>query len=151
MSRNLRHEAILSLIEEKEIETQEELCAELSARGFPVTQATVSRDVKDLRLFKVRGKEKRFRYACIRENESGITDKMRALFSTCVQSIRPVNNLILIKTLPGSGANAGVVIDELDYEEVVGSIAGDDTVLLICETSEQCRSVSDRLSAIVKG
>ena len=61
MSRNLRHEAILALIEEQEIETQEELCEALAARGFAVTQATVSRDVKDMRLFKVRGKEKRFR------------------------------------------------------------------------------------------
>ena len=151
MSRNLRHESILALIEEKEIETQDELCEELAARGFPVTQATVSRDVKDLRLFKVRGKEKRFRYACIRENESGITDKMRALFRTCVQYIRPVGNLVIIKPLPGSGPNAGVVIDELAYEEVAGSIAGDDTVLLICETAEQGKLVADRLSSIVKG
>ena len=76
---------------------------------------------------------------------------MRALFRTCVQFIRPVGNLVIIKTLPGSGPNAGVVIDELAYEEVAGSIAGDDTVLLICETAEQGKLVADRLSSIVKG
>ncbi len=151
MSRNLRHEAILSLIEEKEIETQDELCAELAARGISVTQATVSRDVKDLRLFKVRGKEKRFRYACVRENEGGLSDKMRALFRTCIVSIRNVGNLVVLKTLPGSGPNAGVVIDELAYSEVVGSIAGDDTVLLICETSEEGSGIAERLTSIVKG
>lgn len=150
MSRNLRHEAILALVAAKEIETQDELCAELAARGFNVTQATVSRDVKDLRLFKVRGKEKRFRYASVHENEGGLPDKMRALFSTCAVSIRAVGNLVVVKTLPGSGANAGVVIDELAYREVAGSIAGDDTVLLICETAEDGRAIADRLCALVK-
>ena len=151
MSRTLRHEAILALIEEQEIETQEELCEALAARGFAVTQATVSRDVKDMRLFKVRGKEKRFRYACAHENEGGLSEKLRALFRTCAVSIRPVGNLVVVKTLPGSGANAGVVIDELAYREVAGSIAGDDTVLLICETADEGKIVADRLSAIVKG
>lgn len=151
MSRNLRHEAILALIAEKEIETQEELCAELASRGFAVTQATVSRDVKDLHLFKVRGTKKRFRYAGAHEGEGEISDKMRALFRTCAISIRPVGNFVVVKTLPGSGANAGVVIDELAYREVAGSIAGDDTVLLICETAEDSKTVFDRLSAIVKG
>ena len=150
MSRNLRHEAILELIAEKEIETQDELCAELSARGFHVTQATVSRDVKDLRLFKVRGQQKRFRYACAHENEGGLSDKMRALFCTCAVNIRPVGNFVVVKTLPGSGPNAGVVVDELAYREVAGSIAGDDTVLLICETAEDAASVSGRLAAIAK-
>lgn len=151
MSRNLRHEAILSIIENQEIETQDELCSQLASRGFAVTQATVSRDVKDLHLFKVRGKEKRFRYACVRENEGGLSDKMRALFCTCIVSIRAVGNLVVLKTLPGSGPNAGVVIDELSYREVVGSIAGDDTVLLICETDGEGKEVADRLSAIVNG
>ncbi len=150
MTRNLRHETILALIAGKEIETQEELCDELAARGFLVTQATVSRDVKDLRLIKVRGMEKRFRYACVRENEGGLSDKMRALFCTCAVAIRPVGNLVVVKTLPGSGANAGVVIDELAYREVAGSIAGDDTVLLICETAEDAKSVAERLNAIVR-
>ncbi|HIY99470.1 MAG TPA: arginine repressor [Firmicutes bacterium] len=151
MSRNLRHEAILALIAEKEIETQEELCEELAARGFSVTQATVSRDIKDLRLFKERGKEKRFRYVGAKETEGELPNKMRSLFRTCAVKIRAVGNFVVVKTLPGSGANAGVVIDELAYREVAGSIAGDDTVLLICETAEDGKAVADKLSAIVKG
>ena len=149
--RERRQEAILSLIEACEIETQGELCEALAAHGFSVTQATVSRDVKELHLYKVRGKEKRFRYACIRENESGITDKMRALFRTCVQFIRPVGNLVIIKTLPGSASNAGVAVDELSLREVAGSIAGDDTLLLICESAEDAAAVAERLDAVVKG
>ena len=149
MARNARHAKILEIIAGQEIETQEELCEQLASQGMPVTQATVSRDIKDLHLFKVKGSEKRFRYASLREQEGGVSKKLRALFQACVIKIAAVNNLIVVKTLPGSGANAGVVIDGLAYSEVVGSIAGDDTVLLICGTAEDGRAVADRLSALV--
>ena len=149
MARNARHAKILEIIGEREVETQEELCQALAAQGMKVTQATVSRDIKDLRLFKVKGGEKRFRYASLREHEGGISEKLRALFRACVLRITPVENLIVVKTLPGSGANAGVVIDGLADEQVVGSIAGDDTVLLICENAEAGKAVSDRLLALV--
>ncbi len=151
MLRNARHSKIMEIIEEKEIETQEELCDELAAHNYSVTQATVSRDIKELHLFKVKGVQKRFRYASISENESGLTDKMRVLFQACVLSIRPVGNLIVIKTLNGNGTNAGAVIDKLDYREVVGTIAGDDTLLLICESSDDVQIVCNRLNAITKG
>ena len=151
MLRNARHSKILEIIEEKEIETQEELCSELAICNFTVTQATVSRDIKDLHLFKVKGVKKRFRYASVSENEAGISDKMRALFQTCVTNICPVGNLIVIKTLNGNGGNAGVVIERLDYRDVVGSIAGDDTVLMICETPEKAQIVQRRLEILVKG
>lgn len=151
MSRNLRHESILALIEEKEIETQDELCEELAARGFPVTQATRLARRQDLVFLRFVVRKAFPLCLPFVRTRSGITDKMRALFRTCVQFIRPVGNLVIIKTLPGSGPNAGVVIDELAYEEVAGSIAGDDTVLLICETAEQGKLVADRLSSIVKG
>ena len=151
MSRNLRHETILSLIEEKEIETQEELCQELAAHGYAVTQATVSRDVKGPASFQGARKRKAFPLCLRTGKRGGLSDKMRALFRTCVVSIRAVGNLVVLKTLPGSGPNAGVVIDELAYREVVGSIAGDDTVLLICETAAEGGEIAERLSAIVKG
>lgn len=151
MLRNVRQAKILELIARTEIETQEELCAALADCGFTVTQATISRDVKELHLFKVKGERKRFRYAAAQEAVSGETEKARTLFRACVEHIRCVNNLVVVKTLTGSGANAGVVIDGLGYREVVGSIAGDDTVLLICDTSEGGKLVADRLTAIVRG
>ena len=150
MARNARHSKILEIIGETEIETQEELCAALAAQGMQVTQATVSRDIKDLRLIKVKGIEKRFRYASLREHEGGVSEQLRALFRACVVRITPVNNLIVVKTLPGSGANAGVVIDGLAYPEVVGSIAGDDTVLLILATAEASGAVAEKLTALVE-
>ncbi|MGN0822843.1 MAG: arginine repressor [Candidatus Gallimonas sp.] len=151
MLRNARHNKILEIISEKEIETQEELCAELNACNFSVTQATISRDIKELHLFKVAGNKKRFRYTCVNESEGEITEKMRALFQACVLDLRPVGNLIVVKTLNGNGSNAGVVIDRLNYKEVVGCIAGDDTLLLICETAENAQSVRERLNKILQG
>ncbi len=151
MLRNARHQRILEIIAEKEIETQEELCEELAASSFSVTQATVSRDIKELHLFKVKGSRKRFRYASVSESESGISEKMRSLFVTCVEQIRPVGNLIVIRTLNGNGANAGVVIDHLSYPEVVGTISGDDTVLVICENNADAHTVVGKLEAILKG
>ncbi len=150
MLRNARHSKILEIISEKEIETQEELCAELAACNFSVTQATVSRDIKELRLFKVKGNNKRFRYASVNENEDGISDKMRSLFQTCVENIRAVGNLIIIKTLNGNGANAGVVVDHLAYREVAGTISGDDTVLIVCETTADAHTVCGKLETLLK-
>ncbi len=151
MLRNARHSKILEIISEKEIETQEELCAELNACNFSVTQATISRDIKELHLFKVAGITKRFRYTCINESEGELSDKMRGLFQACVINIQAVGNLIVVKTLNGNGANAGVVIDRLNYKEVVGSVAGDDTTLLICESPADALSVRDRLNKIIQG
>ena len=148
MLRNARHNKILELIEEKEIETQEELCKELAEANFAVTQATVSRDVRELRLFKVAGTKKRYRYAAIGKGEEELSDKMRSLFRAGIESIQTVGNIVVTKTLNGNGANAGVIIDMLKYEEVVGSIAGDDTVFSLCRTAEDAEAVRGRLERL---
>ena len=148
MLRNARHNKILELIEEKEIETQEELCKELAEANFAVTQATVSRDVRELRLFKVAGTKKRYRYAAIGKGEEELSDKMRSLFQACIESIQTVGNIVVTKTLNGNGANAGVIIDMLKYAEIVGSIAGDDTVFSLCKTAEDAESVRARLERL---
>ena len=148
MLRNARHNKILELIEEKEIETQEELCKELAEANFAVTQATVSRDVRELRLFKVAGSKKRYRYAAIGKGEEELSDKMRSLFQACIESIQTVGNIVVTKTLNGNGANAGVIIDMLKYQEIVGSIAGDDTVFSLCKTAEDAETVRARLERL---
>ena len=148
MLRTARHNKILELIEEKEIETQEELCKELAEANFAVTQATVSRDVRELRLFKVAGTKKRYRYAAIGKGEEELSDKMRSLFQACIESIQTVGNIVVTKTLNGNGANAGVIIDMLKYSEIVGSIAGDDTVFSLCKTAEDAETVRGRLERL---
>lgn len=150
MLRNARHNKILQIVSEQEIETQEELCEELLRNDFTVTQATVSRDIKELRLFKVTGVHKRFRYTCITETGGEISDKLRSLFRASVLSIRNANNLIVVKTLNGNGANAGVVVDRLNYREVVGCVAGDDTALIVCDSENGAQEVVERLHKIIE-
>ena len=150
MLRSARHAKILEIISHKEIETQEELCAELNAMNLVVTQATISRDIRDLHLFKVAGIEKKYRYAYINDGESEISPKMKSLFRDCVVSVRAAKNLIVVKTLTGNGANAGTVVDKLNYEGIVGSVAGDDTLLIVCESDEIALVVVDKIHEFMK-
>ena len=144
-----RHAKILEIISEKEIETQEELCAELNARNYVVTQATISRDIRDLHLFKVAGVEKKDRYSYINEDESDVSPKMKSLFRDCVIGINYAQNLVVIKTLTGNGANAGTVVDKLNYQEVIGSVAGDDTLLVVCKDVDAAVAVVDKIKAFM--
>ena len=150
MLRSARHAKILEIISHKEIETQEELCAELNAMNLVVTQATISRDIRDLHLFKVAGIEKKYRYAYINDGESEISPKMKNLFRECVISVRAAKNLVVVKTLAGNGANAGAVVDKLNYGEIVGSVAGDDTLLIVCETDETAQTVVEKINGFMR-
>ena len=150
MLRSARHAKILEIISRKEIETQEELCAELNALNLVVTQATISRDIRDLHLFKVAGIEKKYRYAYINDGESEISPKMKSMFSDCDFSVRTAKNLVVVKTLTGNGANAGTVVDKLNYEGIVGSVAGDDTLLIVCEDDERAVSVVEKINDFMK-
>ena len=149
MLRSARHAKILEIISQKEIETQEELCAELNNINYVVTQATISRDIRDLHLFKVAGVEKKYRYAYINDGESDISPKMKNLFKNCVVSVNAAQNLVVIKTLTGNGANAGSIVDKLNYEEIVGSVAGDDTLLVVCKDTECANVVVEKLTAFI--
>ena len=150
MVRSARHAKILEIISSKEIETQEELCEQLERENIVVTQATISRDIRDLRLFKVAGVEKKYRYAYINESESEISPKMRSLFRDCVISVKAAQNLVVIKTLIGNGANAGAVVDKLNHDEIVGSVAGDDTLLVVCHDNESALTVVEKITEFLK-
>jgi transcriptional regulator of arginine metabolism len=150
MLRNARQSKILEIISHKEIETQEELCAELNALNLVVTQATISRDIRDLHLFKVAGTEKKYRYAYINDGESEISPKMKSLFKNCVTSVKCAKNLVVVKTLTGNGANAGTVVDKLNYDGIVGSVAGDDTLLIVCESDEIATIVVNKINEFMK-
>lgn len=126
-----RHSKILEIIEHREIETQEDLAHNLKDSGFNVTQATVSRDIKELRLIKVLTKEGRYKYATIKQQESVITDRFMKLFKDSVLNIDYAGNIVVVKTLVGAANAAAAAIDALDLKEVVGSIAGDDTIFLV--------------------
>ena len=150
MLREARHAKILEIISHNEIETQEELCAELNRLNYVVTQATISRDIRDLHLFKVAGVEKKYRYAYINDGESEISPKMRSLFRDCVISLKSAQNLVVIKTLSGNGANAGAVVDKLNHEEIVGSVAGDDTLLVVCHDNVAAEAFVAKMTEFIK-
>jgi transcriptional regulator of arginine metabolism len=126
-----RHAKILELIESNEIETQEDLANSLRQSGFNVTQATVSRDIKELRLIKVLTREGKYKYATIKQQESVVTDRFMKLFKDSVLSIDHAGNMIIIKTLIGAANAAAAAIDAVDLKEVAGTIAGDDTIFLV--------------------
>ncbi len=150
MHRNARQAAILDIISKMDVETQEELCAELSKLNFNVTQATISRDIKDLHLYKVAGTTKKYKYAYIENDGDAVTNKMRNLFRECVQNINYANNIIVIKTLRGNGSTAGTFVDSLQYLEIIGTVAGDDTVLIVVDSNEDAAEVADRLKEYIK-
>ncbi len=150
MQRSFRQKKILEIIKEKEIETQQELCEELSGVGLEVTQATVSRDIRELHLYKVKAQNKHYHYVASEWEESQIPDKMLSLFRTCLVKICTVGNTVVLKTLNGNGGNAGAVMDMLNYPEIVGTIAGDDTVFSLCENSEKAKTVLNRLNEIIR-
>ena len=150
MLKSVRHAKILEMISRYEIETQEELCAELHKLNFVVAQATVSRDIKELHLFKVAGIEKKYRYAYIHESAGEVSPKMKSLFLDSVLTVKSAQNIIVIKTLPGNGNNAGSVIDKLNYPEIIGSVAGDDTLFAVCENSEKALQVVAKINDFMK-
>ena len=145
MQRSLRQQKILEIIAAKEIDTQEELCEELNKAAFNVTQATISRDVKDLKLYKVAGTQKKYKYASLDSYVDSVTSRMTNLFKGCVLGINSANNLILVKTMRGNGSTVGVFVDSLNIESIIGSIAGDDTLLIVVDTNEHTQSVVQTL------
>ena len=150
MHRNARQAAILEVISQKDIETPEELCNELNRLNFNVTQATISRDIKDLKLYKVAGTTKKYKYAYIEGDGDAVNNKMHNLFRECVQSINYANNIIIIKTMRGNGSTAGAFIDSLQIKQIIGTVAGDDTVLIVVDSNEDTPDIVARLNEYIK-
>lgn len=148
--KSARQIAILEVIAEHAIETQEELAYALRMRGFQVTQATVSRDIKELRLVKVLSADGTYRYATSDKNETSLNERLIRMFSETVVSMSGAYNQIIIKTLSASANIAAETIDSLQWPEILGTIAGDNTILMIVRTVEDVQPVMERLNAMVR-
>lgn len=132
-----RQEQILELIRDHDIETQEQLLDELKKSGFQATQATISRDIKQLRIIKELGPNGAYRYvASAKPVEHAFSAKLNMIFKQCVTSIDYAQNLIVIKTMPGLANAACSAIDKLDIPELLGTLAGDDTCVVILRDSQ---------------
>lgn len=145
-----RHEKIMELIRDYQIDTQEELASRLNDAGFKVTQATVSRDIRALKMTKVSGKDGKSYYAILKDMPSTLTDKYTRVLNEALMSMDVGANLLVIHTVPGMAMGVGAALDALKWEEVLGCIAGDDTVMCACRTAEDAQTVMERVKNIVR-
>jgi len=141
MKKYTRQTKILELIAKKEVEIQEELADGLKAMGIEVTQATISRDIKELRLVKVMSKNGKYKYATIGQSQEGITDRLNKIFENSVVSIDSAVNLVIIRTIPGAAQICASAIDYMGIDDIAGTLAGDDTVFVAVKNVESVEYV----------
>lgn len=144
MNKGQRHIKIREMIANNEIETQDELVDLLKKAGYNVTQATISRDIKELHLVKVPLMDGRYKYSLPADQRFNPLQKLKRSLVDCFVSIDSAGHFVVMKTLPGNAQAVGALIDNLDWEEIMGTICGDDTCLLICRAPEQTEIVSSR-------
>ncbi len=147
--KSARHNLILEIIESMDIETQEELAEELKRRGVRVTQATVSGDIKELRLLKVLAESGGYKYATVERAEKGMNDRFARILAESIVNIESVNNLVVINTLSASANAAGEAIDSMKWSEVAGTIAGDNTLLIITRSTEAAEALVAKFNALL--
>ena len=144
-----RQDVILDIISAQEIETQNQLMLALGARGVRSTQATLSRDIKELRLVKELSPTGRYRYtAGARDAAAGHDERLRKIFRECVVSCDTALNLIVLKTLPGLAMAASSALDGMEIPQLVGTVAGDDTVFMAMRDSKSAELFSEEIKEL---
>lgn len=144
-----RHAKIVELIGQYDVETQEELAELLNREGFQVTQATVSRDIRDLKLTKVQTEKGKQKYVVLQPEENQISEKYRRVLRDGFSSMDMAQNILVIKTVSGMAMAVCAAIDSLKWNEVVGSIAGDDTIMCVIRSTDDAVKIMDKISKIV--
>jgi transcriptional regulator of arginine metabolism len=144
-----RHAKILEIINTEDIETQEELADELKKSKMDVTQATVSRDIKELKLIKVLSEKGTYKYATISQNEGFLSNKLVNVFENTVINVENVQNFVVVKTLSGSGSAAAEAIDSMTFEGIAGTIAGDNTIFILTLNEEKAQEIVKKLKKML--
>lgn len=145
-----RHEKIIELIGKYDIETQEELADRLNQAGFQTTQATVSRDIRELGLSKVPGQAGHQKYALLDRQEHRMSEKYVGILREAFVSMDQAQNILVIKTVSGMAMAVGAALDNIGWKEIVGCIAGDDTIMCVIRTTEDTEAVMAELQKIVR-
>lgn len=151
MKKSQRHAAILDLIQRKVVRTQEELLDHLKDMGFDTTQATVSRDIRDLKIVKAADGSGGYRYsAALSVSDDDYTFKLKTIFTEAVYRVDCAVNIVVLKTYSGMGSAAGAAVDAMQLDGVVGTLAGDDTMFIVARTTEQAIGICNQLAQLLK-
>ena len=145
-----RQEKLLELISRYEIDTQEELIARLREHGYDATQATISRDIRELKIAKMTTGKGTYRYVLPKRVEAASSLKFSNALVDSIISVDYVNNMIVLKTYPGMANAMAVGIDGMNLDRILGCVAGDDTILIITRSNEDAESISDRLHDLLR-
>ena len=146
-----RQEAVVELINKYDIETQEELAVYLRKEGFDVTQATVSRDIRELHLSKIAADNGRQKYIILQNDDAKLGDKYIRVLRDGYVSMAMAQNILVIKTVQGMAMAVAAALDAMKFPEIVGCIAGDDTIMAAVKSVEETERVMDKINGILKG
>ncbi|NLK73243.1 MAG: arginine repressor [Clostridiales bacterium] len=144
-----RHNKILELIQKHEVETQEELAQLLINSGYHVTQATISRDIKELKLIKIQTHEGKYKYSAETQSYQSITDRFIKVFKDTILSVSHSNNIIVLKTLTGCANAACEAIDALNLNNILGTIAGDNTIFVVVDEKANVQSLVKQFNELI--
>ena len=145
-----RHDKILDIIGRYDIETQDDLIARLRKEGFEVTQATVSRDIRELKLSKVLTGRGTYRYVRGDNKSVDVNVKFNNALVESIQRVDYAGNIIILKTSPGLASAVATGIDAINMVEILGSIAGDDTIMVVVRDEESAEEIADKLKNMIK-
>ena len=146
-----RHEVVVELINKYDIETQEELAAYLKEEGFEVTQATVSRDIRELKLSKIATGNGKQKYIILKNDDSHLGDKYIRVLRDGFVSMNMAQNILVIKTVQGMAMAVAAALDAMKFPEIVGCIAGDDTIMAAIKSTDETMIVMDKINEILAG
>lgn len=144
-----RQERILEIIKNIEIETQEELAEELKSRGIHVTQATVSRDIKELNLIKILSHNGKYKYAQVSQNKTANISALASIFSNTAISVERVDKILVVKTISASASLAAEALDSFNLDGIVGTLAGDNTIFIAVRTDEKAEELLNEIKKMI--
>jgi len=149
--KNKRQNQILEIIAREDVETQERLMELLQERGISCTQATISRDIKQLHLVKEPVGRGRYRYAAsVHRHSLNVADKLRTIFRESIVSVDYAQNIVVIKTMAGLASGAAAALDSMQISSMVGSLAGDDTAMLIMRDTEMAQELCEEIKEMLR-
>ncbi len=150
MIKSDRQQKITELITAYNISTQTELTNRLIMAGFDVTQATISRDLQEMRVIKTMLPDGTYKYSATGDGEIKINDKLQTVFEQCLISVDYAINIVVLKTMSGAAQAVGYALDSFTWEEIVGSIAGDDTIMIVVRNEKSAKQLVSKLAKYIK-